>query len=413
MTKAPSDTPTLPHKWQFATRFKRNAFGWRPDMPIQRIKEALAEIELVGKKDPVLAAEGAIVLLGKLSPALMGVDSSSGALGSWVNRTIETLAPVIANAQVTPAIRKKWMRRLWQALDEDEMPYIESLGDYWGELCAGPELASTWADELLPTVQSVWSPTAPGHGYFKGTTACLSALLAAGRHEELLALIATKPHPWWHDRRWGVKALVAMGRRAEALRYAEEPVVINDPLWQIAQTCEEILLSSGMADEAYRRYGLVANESATNLATFRAIYKKYPHKLPADLLHDLVASTPGDEGKWFAAAKDAGLYLVAIDLIKRSPADPRTLTRAARDFCSSQPDFASECALAALHWISRGHGYEITAGEVQEVFDALITATHATGGDVQRAKTQVQDLITGSPTQRFMLAALQRSLLNI
>ncbi len=56
--------------------------------------------------------------------------------------------------------------------------------------------------------------------------------------------------------------------------------------------------------------------------------------------------------------------------------------------------------------------YEITAGEVQDAFDALIAATHATGGDVQHAKTQVQDLITGSPAQRFMLAALQRSLLN-
>jgi len=413
MPKAPSDTPTLPHKWQFAPRFKRNAFGWRSDTPIQRIKEALAEIKLVGKKNPVLAAEGAIVLLGKLSPALMGVDSSSGALGSWVNRAIETLAPVIANATVTPAIRQRWMRKLWQALDEDEMPYIESLGDYWGELCAGPELASTWADELLPTVQSAWSPNASGHGYFNGTTACLSALLAAGRHEELLALIAIKPRPWWHDRRWGVKALVAMGRRAEALRYAEEPVVINDPLWQIAQTCEEILLSSGMADEAYRRYAVLANESTTNLATFRAICKKYPHKLPADVLHDLVASTPGSEGKWFAAAKDAGLYLVAIDLIQRSPADPRTLTRAARDFCTSQPDFACACAMAALRWISRGHGYEITAAEVQEAFDALIAATRATGDDVQRVKTQVQDFITGSPAQRFMLAALQRSLLNM
>ena len=412
MPKAPSDTPTLPHKWQFAPRFKRNAFGWRSDTPIQRIKEALAEIKLVGKRNPVLAAEGAIVLLGKLSPALMGVDSSSGALGSWVNRAIETLAPVIANAAVPPAVRQKWMRKLRQALDEDEMPYIESLGDYWGELCAGPELASTWADELLPTVQSAWSPNASGHGYFKGTTACLSALLAAGRHEELLALIAMKPRPWWHDRRWGVKALMAMGRRAEALRYAEEPAVINDPLWQIAQTCEEILLSSGMADEAYRRYAVLANESTTNLATFRAICKKYPHKLPADVLHDLVASTPGSEGKWFAAAKDAGLYAVAIQLIQRSSADPRTLTRAARDFCLNQPDFASECALAALHWISRGHGYEITAGEVQDAFDALIAATRATWGDVQRAKTQVQDLITGSPAQRFMLAALQRSLLN-
>lgn len=62
------------HKWQFTPRFRRNAFGWRSDTPIQRIKEALTEIRLVARKEPVLAAEGATVLLEKLSPALMNVD---------------------------------------------------------------------------------------------------------------------------------------------------------------------------------------------------------------------------------------------------------------------------------------------------------------------------------------------------
>ena len=410
MVKQLPDTPALAHSWQFAAHFKRNAFGWRSDLPIKRIKEALAEIKLVGKKNPVMAAEGAIVLLGKLSPALMNVDSSSGALGSWVNRAIETLAPVIANAPVTTAVRKKWMQKLWQALDEDEMPYIELLGDYWGELCAGPELASTWANEFLPTVQSAWSPHASGHGYFKGTTACLSALLAARRYEELLALIATRPRPWWHDRRWGVKALMAMGKKAEALRYAEERPALNDPQWQIAQVCEEILLSDGMADEAYRRFAVLAAEGNTNLATFRVICKKYPHKDPADVLRDLVASTPGSEGKWFAAAKDAGLFAVAVELIQNSRADPRTLTRASQDFCNSQTHFAAECALAALRWISLGHGYEITTGEVQEAFDALMAATIAAGGDVPQARARVRNLITGSPAHKFMLAALQRAL---
>ena len=309
MPKALPTTTSPPHKWQFALRFKRNAFGWKSDAPIQRIKEALSEIKQAGKQDPVLAAEGAILLLGKLSPALMGVDSSSGALGSWVNRAIDTLAPVITQANVTPAVRKKWMRKLWQALEEDQMPYIESLGDHWGALCAGPELASTWADEMLPTLQSVWSPTAPRHGYYRGTTACLSALLAAGRHEELLDLIATEPHQWWHSRRWGVKALVAMGRKAEALRYAEEPAGINDPQWQIAQVCEEILLSSGMVDEAYRRYAVLANQSTTNLATFRAICKKYPHKAASDILRDLVASAPDSEGKGFVALQQVLLNI--------------------------------------------------------------------------------------------------------
>lgn len=73
---------TAVHKWQFAPRFRRGAFGWRSDTPIQRIKEAVAEIKVVARKDQVVAALGAITLLEKLSPALEQVDSSSGALGS-------------------------------------------------------------------------------------------------------------------------------------------------------------------------------------------------------------------------------------------------------------------------------------------------------------------------------------------
>ena len=83
------------HKWQFAPRFRRHAFGWRSDTPIQRIKEALSEIKQVARKEPLLAAEGAVTLLEKLSPALAQVDSSSGALGSAVNKAIDTLVPLI------------------------------------------------------------------------------------------------------------------------------------------------------------------------------------------------------------------------------------------------------------------------------------------------------------------------------
>lgn len=128
-------------------------------------------------------------MLEKLSPALMGVDSSSGALGNAVNRAIEILVPIIAKADVDAITRQRWLERLWQALQDDEIPYIEWLGDFWGELCMTPALASVWADEFLPIVQRIWSDRESGYGYFKGTSACLSALYAAGRHEELLGLL--------------------------------------------------------------------------------------------------------------------------------------------------------------------------------------------------------------------------------
>lgn len=399
------------HKWQFPSRFRRHAFGWRSGTPVQRIKEAIAEIRQVARKEPVLAAEGAITLLEKLSPALEHVDSSSGALGSAVNTAIETLVPVIAKATVEPAIRQRWLERLWQALQDDEMPYLELLGDYWGELCVTPALASHWADEFVPVVESVWSPKSPGHGFFKGTSACLSTLFAAGRFDELLALIDKAPFKWWHDRRWGVKALAAMGRKAEAIRYAEDSRGLNDPGWAIAQACEAILLSSGLLDEAYRRFALEANQGATHLATFRAIARKYPDRQPTDILRDLVASTPGAEGKWFAAAKGAGLFDVAIELANASPTDPRTLTRAARDFAETQPAFALAAGFAALRWISLGYGYEITGGDVLDAYLAVVKAASGAGVSTRQVNAQILEMATGNqPAHTFMKMILGRYL---
>ncbi len=397
------------HKWQFASRFRRHAFGWRSDTPVQRIKEAIAEIKQVARKEPVLAAEGAITLLEKLSPALEQVDSSSGVLGSAVNKAIDTLVPIIVKADVEPKQRQRWLERLWQALQDDEMPYIELLGDYWGELCVTPELASRWADDFMPVVESVWSPKASGHGFFKGTSACLASLYAAGRHQELLALIDKAPFKWWHDRRWGVKALSALGKKAEAIRYAEESRGLNDPGWQIAQSCEAILLSSGLLDEAYSRYAVEANQGTTNLATFRAIAKKYPNKQPDEILRDLIASTPGAEGKWFAAAKDAGLFDVAIELVTRSPTDPRTLTRAARDYAEKQPDFALAAGLAALRWISLGHGYEITGGDVLDAHAAVMHAASKAGIATEGVNAQIREMCA-APGGRFLQTILARHL---
>lgn len=402
---------TTAHKWQFAPRFRRQAFGWRSDTPIRRIKEALSEIKKVARKDPVLAAQGAISLLEKLSPALEQVDSSSGAIGSAVNKAIETLVPIIAKADVDSKTRQKWLERLWKALEDDEIPYLESLADFFGDLCATPEVASAWADEFKPTVERVWSPNADGYGFYKGTSACLSCLHAAGRYEELLKLLDSARSNIWPDRRWGVKALVSLGKIEEALRYAENSRWISHYDWQIAQTCEEILLSIGRDQEAYERYAIEANQGMTNLAMFRAISKKYPNVSVEKILRDLIASTPGAEGKWFAAAKDAGFFNIAIDLVKTSPADPRTLTRAARDYADSQPHFALESATAALHWIAAGYGYEITALEVFEAHDAMVKAASNKGLSSAQIIELTQSLFDDRlPNSQFLRGLLENRL---
>lgn len=396
------------HKWQFTSRFRRHAFGWHSNTPIKRIKEAVSEIKQVARKEPVIAADGAIKFLEKLSPALEQVDSSSGAIGTAVNKAIDTLVPIIVKADVEIKVRQCWLDRLWSAFQDDDIPYLESLGDYWDELCATQELASFWADTLLPCVEQTWRPLESGHGFFKGTSVCLASLYAAGRYEELLALIEKAPYKLWHYRQWGVKALTAKGKKAEAIRYAEDARGRNEPGWLIAQTCEAILLSSGMHEEAYRRYALEANWTTTNLATFRAIVKKYPSKSPQHILRDLAANTPGDEGKWFAAAKNAGFFEMAIELVTHSPTDPRTLIRAARDYREKQPGFAVKSGLAALRWISLGHGYEITAEDVLEAYTAVMAAASSADIPIQHVKEHIRNMVSGSqPNNKFVLAVLE------
>ena len=85
--------------WAFRARFRRGTFGWKSQPAITRVREAVAEIKRVAKSDPVLAADGAVLFLERVSPALAQVDSSSGAIGSAVNRAIEERPSTRRNAR--------------------------------------------------------------------------------------------------------------------------------------------------------------------------------------------------------------------------------------------------------------------------------------------------------------------------
>ncbi len=72
------------HRWQFAARFRRNAFGWRSQPAIARVQEAVAEVRKVRRSNSVLAAEGAVLFLEKVSPGI----GARGQLvrGNWQRR---------------------------------------------------------------------------------------------------------------------------------------------------------------------------------------------------------------------------------------------------------------------------------------------------------------------------------------
>jgi len=392
------------HKWEFKARFRKSSFGWRSEPAILRVKQAIAEIKKVARKDPVLAAEGAVLFLERVSSALQQVDSSSGAIGTAVHNSIEELVQIIANAPVSEHTREGWLDRLFDAHQSDKIPYIESLADYWGQLCGSEPLASAWANRLIGTTRMALSPDKNLRGHFSGTSVCLSALHRAGRYEELIRLLHADSI--WPYKRWAVKALAAQGKKAEAIRYAEACRSPWASDYEIAAVCEEILLSSGLHDEAYERYGLLANRRGTYLATFRAVRKKYPIKSANQVLDDLVETTPGEEGKWFAAAKDAGLFDRAIALAARTPCDPRTLTRAARDSAEANPAFAVDAGLLALYWLTAGYGYEITSLDVWDAYRSTLAAAEHQHS-VAETKARIRDIVAAdSDGDRFVTKVL-------
>ncbi|MDX2086282.1 MAG: hypothetical protein SFX73_00475, partial [Kofleriaceae bacterium] len=356
----------------------------------------------------VLAAEGAVLFLERVSPALEHVDSSSGSIGTAVNNAIAELVPVIADAPADDKTREAWLERLFEAHAADQIPYIERLADDWGELCASKEVASRWADRLLGITEMAFSQDKTLRGHFHGTTACLTALYRAARFDEIVALVPRDAI--WSYKRWVAKALAAKGLRLEAIEYAEASRSPWASDRDIDAICEDALLASGMIEEAYERYSLGANRRATYLATFRAVADKYPHKPAATVLGDLVKTTPGDEGKWFAAAKDAGLYDEAIELAKRTPCDPKTLARAARDHVEEKPAFAIGAGLLALYWIGQGFGYDITSSHVLEAYRALMSAAESMGIGTETTARVREIAVTAPSPDRFLARVLGREL---
>ncbi len=357
------------HRWEFKSRFRRHAFGWRSQPAIARIKEAVAEIKKVAKKDPLLAAEGAVTFL----------------------------VPLIEHAQAGKPMRDAWLERLFEAHQADEIPYIEQLAYYWGNLCASEETASAWADLLIGPTRADLHSEIGKRSHFQGTSACLSALFGAKRFDEIIELLSVDAI--WPYKQWAVKAMVAQGRKAEALRYAEACRSRWTSDFEVDAICEEILLSSGMVDEAYARYGLRANQGGTYLATFRAVAKKYPHKSAGEILADLVKTTPGSEGKWFAAAKEAGLFTEALALATLAPCDPKTLARAARDFAEKEPEFAIGAGQLSLHWLVKGYGYEVTGLDVWGAYHATLAAADRNGTAVE-IKERIRQMIAGGGCSR-------------
>ena len=79
---------------------------------------------------------------------------------------------------------------------------------------------------------------------------------------------------------------------------------------------------------------------------------------------------------------------------------------AARDQREKQPGFAMHAALAALHWMSLGHGYELTGLDAHEAHRLALDAA-GNAQQTEHAQATIEQVLA---PDRPMSAWLRRSL---
>jgi hypothetical protein len=338
------------------------------------VTRRVRDLRALWRSSPAAACEQAIAWIAALPAALAEVDDPEARLARLLERALGELAPRLIHCAAEPRLRAAWADRLWPALVADERGHLAPIADAWGELVG--EAAAAWAERLFPEVFAAWTEGRDA----RTSRACLSALGACGRGREVLELLALRPIGTWPERRFGVLALAALGEIDEAIAYARGSNVLGHSYEEaIAAACEAVLLAAGRRDEAYAEFAQLANRRQNYLTSFRVLAAKYPEREPSAILSDLIAASPGEEGRWFATARSLRFFNLAAEIAQRAPCDPRTLNRAAGERLVRDPGFALEVAVASLRWIAEGHGHVIDGADVFDAYDIAIEAARRLG----------------------------------
>lgn len=200
------------YKWSFAPKFRKRSYPWNgTERASQQLKEAVREIRKVEKKDPELAAEGAIFLLEKIVPAIEQIDSSSGAIGATVHNTLQILFEIIGKAETTLVVRNQWLERIWETYQGDDSGFLDSTGDAWGRLCGhsdySRDLALQWAREMEEcSEERRKNGDDQRYFYFRGEAIVLSCLLEVGIFDKVISLVEKWGHKSWYRRMYAAMA---------------------------------------------------------------------------------------------------------------------------------------------------------------------------------------------------------------
>lgn len=377
--------------WEFTRYFRAGAYKWNGTaLASKRIKAAISEIKKAAKNDQAVAAEGAVTFIEKCRRAIENIDSSSGAIGNAVNNALYEVAEVISSADLPSKDRLKLTERIWESWQEEDIGYYDVLSELWPKLCKEPEIMTFWADDFLPVVRHVFSSTEPG-AYFKGSEPCLACLFETGRFDELIDILKNKEKLPFDYQQYVIKVAAAKGGLDGALKMVDE--CMGNPYtspYAVARLGEELLMKHGRVEEAYKRYSLGMRFQTTGLATFNALRKKYSGIPPQRILTDLINADPGNERRYFAAARKIGMIELAIAIAEKYDVEPKTLTTASKEYVEKDPELSLRFGLLALQRYADGYGYEPELTDVLKCHEMVcLAAIHANKVDNVAEKVRV------------------------
>ena len=209
------------HKWEFTARFRRHAFGWRSQPAIQRVKQAVERDQEGRARRPSAGCRR------RGDPArarLAGARARRQLLGRDRNRGQQARSPSsFRSSPARPPIaetREAWLERLWEAHEADadplhraaRRPLGRALRFEGGRLGVGGPPGRHHAHGAEPGQEPARS--LPRNGRMPQR-----ALPRGAPSTEIVDLLQVDTI--WPYKRWAVKALAALGKKAEAIRYAE------------------------------------------------------------------------------------------------------------------------------------------------------------------------------------------------
>jgi hypothetical protein len=103
------------------------------------------------------------------------------------------------------------------------------------------------------------------------------------------------------------------------------------------------------------------------------------------------------------------MFELALKLVRNSPCDPKTLTRAAQAHLDREPEFAEGAGFAALRWLVLDFGYEITSLDVWAAYHATLNAAEKLGHG-GKVKASIRELVQEERRDGFVRQILGREL---